>query len=105
MQRGELASPTRSIVDEMLWAQFHFGLSVRSVKVVRHKMAEYFVRGCGKAAGSSSARFSISRNCPTQAKGRLEWATRLNLTWLSVFGGRGWPGTLRQLETSDSGCL
>jgi hypothetical protein len=48
MQRGELASRTRSIVDEMLWAQFHFGLSVCSVKVVRHKKGEYFVWGCGK---------------------------------------------------------
>ena len=52
---GELASRTRSIVDEMLWAQFHFGLSVRSVKVVRHKRKEYFVRGCGKATPGMTA--------------------------------------------------
>jgi hypothetical protein len=52
MHRGEVASRTlRSIVDEMLWAQFHFGLSVRSVKVVRHKKAEYSCAGLWKSGG------------------------------------------------------
>jgi hypothetical protein len=55
MQRGVVASRTlRSIVDEMLWAQFQFAPSVCSVKVVRHKLAEYFVRGCGKVRAEDS---------------------------------------------------
>jgi hypothetical protein len=51
-QRGEVASPSFAFVaTATLWAQFHFGLSVRSVKVVRHKEAECFVRGLWKSGG------------------------------------------------------
>jgi hypothetical protein len=35
----------------MLWAQFHFGLSVCPVKVVRHKKAEYSCVGLWKSGG------------------------------------------------------
>jgi hypothetical protein len=41
----------RSIV-WMLWAQFQYGLSGFSVKVVRHNFGEYFVAGCGKVPAS-----------------------------------------------------
>jgi hypothetical protein len=34
-----------------LRTQFHYGLSVFSVKVVRHKIEVYFYRGLWKSAG------------------------------------------------------